>query len=91
VEQSVFLVECYTASATAERAEQMLARLSELPGRGTVVPVSCIAVPSDEMCLCLVEGDSAESVHQALTRISIGHERIVEAVAVNLVPSAPAR
>jgi len=89
VEQSLYLVECYSSAATAERAAELLTRLSELPGPDTVVPVSCIAVPSDEMCLCLVEADSAEAVHQALTQIAFGHERIVEAVSVTPARRSP--
>lgn len=84
VGQPLFLVECYASSATAELAAQMLTRLGSLAdGTPSVTPVSCIAVPADEMCLCLVESDSAESVRQALSSIELGHERIVGAVQVN--------
>jgi hypothetical protein len=86
VGQPLFLIECYSSSATAELATQMLAQLGSLadetPG---LTPVSCIAIPADEVCLCLVESDSAESVHRALSSISIGHERIVGAVQVSPV------
>ena len=50
-----------------------------------MTPVSCIAVPADEMCLCLVESDSAELVQEALSRIAVGHERIIEAIQVSPV------
>jgi hypothetical protein len=86
VGQPLFLVECYTSPATAEGGAQLLARLGSAADDGTVKPVSCIAVPADEMCLCLVEADSAESIRQALGRMSIGHERIVGAVQVDPGP-----
>ena len=80
------MVECYASSATAELAMQMLTQLGSLadetPG---LTPVSCIAIPADELFLCLVESDSAESVHKALSSIAIGHERIVGAVQVSPV------
>lgn len=86
VGQPLFLVECYASSATAELAKQMLTQLGSLadetPG---LTPVSCIAIPADELFLCLVESDSAESVHKALSSIAIGHERIVGAVQVSPV------
>lgn len=50
-----------------------------------MTPVSCIAVPADEMCFCLVESDSAELVRDALLRIAVGHERIVGAIQVSPV------
>lgn len=71
---------------------QLLTRLGSLAGDAGhadgapgITPVSCIAIPADEMCLCLVESDSAESVHRALTSIAMGHERIVGAVQVSPV------
>jgi hypothetical protein len=89
VGQPLFLIECYSSSATAELATQMLAQLGSLAGDADggpgLTPVSCIAIPADEVCLCLVESDSAESVHRALSSISIGHERIVGAVQVSPV------
>ena len=84
--QPLFLVECYSSSATAELATQMLAQLGSLADEAPgLTPVSCIAIPADEVCLCLVESDSAESVHRALSKIAIGHERIVGAVQVSPV------
>jgi len=86
VGQPLFLVECYSSSATAELATQMLAQLGSLADEAPgLTPVSCIAIPADEVCLCLVESDSAESVHRALSKIAIGHERIVGAVQVSPV------
>jgi hypothetical protein len=85
VGQPLFLVECYTSPATAECAAQLLARLGASAGERAVTPVSCIAVPADEMCLCLVESDSAEFVQEALSRIAVGHERIIGAIQVSPV------
>jgi hypothetical protein len=85
VGQPVFLVECYTSPATAECAAQLLAHLGASAGEGAVTPVSCIAVPADEMCLCVVESDSAELVQEALSRIAVGHERIIGAIQVSPV------
>ena len=87
MEGPIFLVECDSSSATAEQAAQLLRRLSPLAGAasgpGPVTPVSRIAVPADQMCLCLVESDSGESLRQALSRMRIGRKRIVEAVQVS--------
>lgn len=86
VGQPLFLVECYASSATAELATQMLTRLGSLADEAPgLTPVSCIAIPTDEICLCLVESDSAESVRRALSSIAMGHERIVGAVQVSPV------
>ncbi|HZE48517.1 MAG TPA: hypothetical protein VE074_03085 [Jatrophihabitantaceae bacterium] len=86
--QPIFLVECYTATATAEAAADLLTRLRILGSRfatGALTPLSCIAVPGDEIFFCLVESDSLESVHRALQRTSIGYERVVGAFAVGLI------
>ena len=65
---------------------QLMTRLGSLAGDAPgLTPVSCIAIPTDEMYLCLVESDSAESVRQALSSIAMGHERIVGAVQVSAV------
>jgi hypothetical protein len=85
VGQPLFLVECYTSPATAECAAHLLARLGSRAGDAAVTPVSCIAVPADEMCFCLVESDSAELVREALSQIALGHERIVAAIQVSPV------
>jgi hypothetical protein len=85
VGQPLFLVECYTSPATAEGAAQLLAQLGSSVEGAAVTPVSCIAVPADDMCLCLVESDSAELVQEALSRIAVGHERIVGAIQVSPV------
>lgn len=90
--QPLFLVECYSSSATAEAAADLLARLRALGSRfasGVLTPLSCIAVPGDEIFFCLIESDSLESVHRALQRTSIGYQRVVGAFAVGL--TAPPR
>jgi hypothetical protein len=83
VGKPLFLVECYTSPATAEGAAQLLARLSSSAEGAGVTPVSCIAVPTDEMCFCLVESNSAEAVQEVLARVAVGHERIVGAIQVS--------
>jgi len=89
VGEPLFLIECYASSATAEVAAEMLAQLRSGANGGSgaspVTPMSCIAVPSDEIIYCLVASDSADSVHEALTNMSIGHDRIVGAVEVKPV------
>jgi hypothetical protein len=76
-----FLVETYTsASAIADnRIRACLAGSAPAPASTPVRYLRSIFVPSDEMCLHLFEAGSAEAVREAIERVGLAADRIVEA------------
>jgi hypothetical protein len=77
-----YLVELYLPSSgdLASTADRARAAAQELADGGTPIRyLRSILVPSDELCLLLYEGPSAEAVVDAARRAELTFERIVEA------------
>jgi hypothetical protein len=84
---ATFLIERYAGALTAPqlaaagRAAERRAREADPASRTRYL--GSILVASDEMALCLFEGDSAELLRRAVEGAGLSFERIVEAVPVN--------
>jgi hypothetical protein len=55
----------------------------------TIRHLTCIHMPSDELCFSLFDAPSEEALRNAHERAGIGFERIVEAVQVPSPPGSP--
>jgi len=80
------LVEGFVPAANGRELSGLVGRLEDEAG-GPAAPagvrhIHSILVPGDEMCLCLVEGPSAEAVRVVAERAGIRVYRVTEAVVV---------
>ena len=79
-----FLVEGYAPSLEADSLPALAQRIEVAAGAnragGTVRHLQSSLIPGDEMCLCLMEGPSAEAVQTVAERAGLTVIRISEAV-----------
>jgi hypothetical protein len=82
-----YLIESYLPRSRSAELRAVVARLrratESLTAEGTQVRhVRSTFVPDDELCLHLIEAESAEAAGEASRRAGMTPERIVEAVSV---------
>ncbi len=78
-----YLVESYTPVRPDDSLESRAARLAG--ALGAVRLLRQVVVPQDEVCFSMVDAPSLAAVREALDRVAMAYERIVEAVDVEIM------